>query len=292
MIIFKGGLFMKIYRVVPNGFLTGRRLETTDKVATEAVYYEMGYTPFSGNPGNHDFNSLDCDNLQGKYFYLFAEDAILEGNKLMINYHRLRSDICSMLEYDVPIDIIMKHIGYGDYTTDIFPLHLIESFIEKDDLGNNVTHSHEMDKNEKLKYLFAFFKQSLNTINEYGINSWDDLEYYEDLFGTTDFLSITDEEIKQALLNSEFYSTFLNQQRELVSSPYITGRVLPVNPEFLSYELKGNYDKIKEYYQNLGVRYEFSEEHREFKKELLNTINQGNQDQGKIKSLLESKKYI
>lgn len=94
------------------------------------------------------------------------------------------------------------------------------------------------------------------------------------------------------LLNSEYYSTFLNQQRELVSSPYITGRVLPVNPEFLSYELNSNYDKIKEYYQNLGVRYEFSEEHREFKKELLNTINQGNQDQGKIKSLLESKKYI
>ena len=76
---------MKIYRVVPNSFLVGRRLGAQNKVASEAVYYKMGYTPFSGNLGNHDFNTLDCDNLQGKYFYLYAEDAIFEGNKLIIN---------------------------------------------------------------------------------------------------------------------------------------------------------------------------------------------------------------
>jgi len=283
---------MKIYRAVPNGFLTGARLDTNDKVGSEALYYEMGYTPFSENLGHHDFNTLDCENLQGKYFYLFAEDAISEGNKLILGYLRLRNDTCSILEYDIPADIVMKHIGYGDYSYDVFPLHLMETFIERDDFGSTVTSSNEISESEKLKYLMSFFKKSLETIDAYGYDSSYDLDYYRELFEVTDLLSITDKQIKQTLLHSEFYPTFLNQHHELVSSPYITGKILPLNMDFLRYGLHGNFDRIKEYYQNMGVRYEFSEEHREFKKELLNLISQSNQDKEKIKNLLETNKYI
>ena len=120
---------MKIYRVVPDSFATGERLNANDKVGSEDIYYKMGYTPFSEKIGRHNFNTLNCENKQGKYFYLFAEDAIQEGSNLINVYHRLGVDTFSVIEYDMPEDIIMKNIGYGDYTHDIMPLYLIESFI-------------------------------------------------------------------------------------------------------------------------------------------------------------------
>ncbi len=78
---------MKIYRVVPSNFFMGYRLdedikESPETLYSETFYYKMGYTHFYKETG-HDFNTIDCENLQGKYFCLFPEDAILEGFKLM-----------------------------------------------------------------------------------------------------------------------------------------------------------------------------------------------------------------
>lgn len=64
---------MKLYRVVPDSFVTDKRIDTNDKVCSEVFYYKMGYIPFSGKIGKHDFNNLNCENRQGKYFNLFAE---------------------------------------------------------------------------------------------------------------------------------------------------------------------------------------------------------------------------
>ncbi len=62
-----------------------------------------------------------------------------------------------ILEYDIPIDMIMKHIGYGDYTYDIMPLYLIETFIEKDDFDGTVISSDDIDEHEKQKHLIEDF---------------------------------------------------------------------------------------------------------------------------------------
>ena len=90
--------------------------------------------------GGHEFNSLADDlSEEGKYFYLFAEDAIIQGNDLLGKYHRLTIDTFLVVEYDIPKEIILKNIGYGDYTEGINPLYLIESYIERSDLGNKKT---------------------------------------------------------------------------------------------------------------------------------------------------------
>ena len=280
---------MKIYRVVPDSFATGKRLNANEKVSSEDIYYKMGYIPFSDKPARHDYNNLQCEDKQGKYFYLFVEDAIQEGHSLINVYHRLRADTFSVIEYDIPEDIIIKNIGYGDYKHDITPLFLTETFIEKCDLGNSIINSNQVEENEILGTLMLVFKDSLKRMKEYCFSSYEDNEFYKGYFAVNSLSSINDDEkIKNTLLNTKFYHTFLNQQRELISSAYITGKMLSVNMDFVSYKL-GDWDEYSEYYQKLGVRCDFSKEHREFKEELLYNIRKYNPDKEKIKKLLKEK---
>lgn len=248
----------------------------------------MGYIPFSNKPGNHDFNILNCQDLQGKYFYLFAEDAIFEGNKLIRGYHNLPNDTCLLLEYDVPEDIIVKHIGYGDYTYDIRPLYLMESFLEKGDIGSSLISSDEVSKTEKTDCIAELFQESLGILGEYGGYSYRDIEYYRDLFWKSDLTGLTEEEIREVLLNSRLYYGFLNQKCELIASSFITGASAPVNMELISYEL-GSDGRISDYYQSKGVTCDLSKEHREFKKELLDTISSAGEDKEQIKRLLKNR---
>lgn len=281
---------MKIYRVVPDSFATGERLNANEKVGSEDIYYKMGYIPFSDKLARHDYNNLHCEDKQGKYFYLFGEDAIQEGYSLINNYHRLQTDTFSIIEYDVPEDIIMKNIGYGDYTHDIEPIFLVETFIEKWDLGSNIIKSNQIEENEMLRSLILVFKDSLKRMQEY--DSYRDKKFYEGYFAVNSLSSINDdEEIKNILLNSKFYHTFSNQQRELIPSAYITGKMLPVNMEFICSSFD-DWDEYSAYYQKLGVKCDFSTEHREFKKEVLYNLRKSNPDKEKIKQLLKEKKYI
>lgn len=102
---------MKIYRAVPDSFVTGKKMNQHFLTGVEDIYYMSGYTSFLGKRGFHDFNNLVIDqNKDGKYFYLFAEDAIEEASKLIRGFHRLSMDTCSLLEYDVPEDMILKKL--------------------------------------------------------------------------------------------------------------------------------------------------------------------------------------
>ena len=283
---------MKIYRVVPDSFATGDRLNAHEKVSPEDIYYRMGYTPFSGKMVRNKANTLNAQNKQGKYFYLFAEDAIQVSYILMHNFHELKADTFSLIEYDVPEDIIVKNIGFGNYTQDIFPIFCMETFIEKSDFGNHVIHSDQIDESTKLKYLLETFKDSLERTQAYGACASSDNEFYMDYFGVNSLSDLTDEEmIQNALLNSEFYRTFSTQPRELISSPYITGKIAPVNKRFILKKLR-DHDKYIEYYQNFGVKCNFSEEHKKYKEELSSQIGSENQDKEKIKELLKEKEYI
>lgn len=278
---------MKVYRIVPNAFFSGERLEASRHIALESLYYKMGYIPFSNKPGNHDFNTLNCQDLQGKYFYLFAEDAIFQGNKLIRGYHNLSNDTCSLLEYDVPEDLIIKHIGYGDYTDGIAPLYLIETFLEKGDISSTSISSDEISKDDKTNCIVESFRDSLGVLGECGGYSYKDLEYYQDLFWRSDLGSIAEDELRDALLNSALYYEFLKQKRELLSSPFITGNIAPVNMEFISYELASD-RRIMDYYQSNGLTCNITKEHREFKKELLDAIRSDGGDKEQVKKLLKN----
>lgn len=68
---------MKVYRAVPDSFVTNRKLEQKSLRGLEGIYYQAGYSSFVNKMGYHDYNNLAKDiKNEGKYFFLFAEDAV------------------------------------------------------------------------------------------------------------------------------------------------------------------------------------------------------------------------
>lgn len=289
---------MKLYRVVPDCFLIrGKKLEVNDKIYMESIYYNMGYTTFSIEKRDCYFNNLKCENKQGKYFFIFAEDAIRNGNFLYQSFHELIANLLLIEEYDIPEDIVMKNIGVGDYTRDM-PSFCLESFIEKKDFGSQIISTDQIDENGKLKYLVEFFKNSLERMKEYErcIDVEVAIDYYSAIFNT-DILSSTigEEQIKKVLLNSKLYSTFLRQYRELILSPFITKKIVPLNTEIFHYiNLEGEYEEqVNKYYQNLGIRCNFySKEHEEFKNEIIENMQGQNSNNETVRKLLKERNYI
>lgn len=236
--------------------------------------------------GYHDYNSLAKDiKKEGKYFFLFAEDAIEGANSLIGGYHRLNMDTCLVIEYDIPEEIILKMIGFGDYTDDKHSLYLIESYIEKDDFGNLIITTDEISVEEKTDFLIRALNESLKRILE--CQSLFDMIDYLKYFNYKKLESIIDntEEIANVLINNSFYNSFMDERRQLIQSSYITGKVVPVNRRFWHEKLK-NYKQIEDYFQNKGIDCNFSEEQNKRKKEILYYLQQDNQEKEKVKKLL------
>ena len=281
---------MKIYRVVPDLFLTGKKLNLAKKNSFEHLYYKTGCTSFSDEVSVFDFNTLNTDYLKGKFFYLFFEDAIEEENRFIKGYHRLNADVCAILEYDVPLDIIMKHIGYGDYSIGIRSIHLLETFVESSDIGSKEV---MITDEEKINNIVETFAETLQMLPEYGAFIISDLEYYTNLFGYKlsqykDLSSVSLERIKEILLSSNIYSLFLNQRSELLSSPYITGKTVPLNDQYIFSKFRTQ-EEISTYWQSFGITYETSKESLDFKEELLYQVSRVERDMTKIKKLLIEK---
>lgn len=282
---------MKIYRVVPESLATGKKINQHSLTGVEDIYYMAGYTSFLGKRGFHEFNNIDIDkNIDGKYFYLFAEDAIEEARKLLRGFHHLSLDTCSILEYDIPIDIVLKNIGYGDYTEDIYPWYIVETFIEKDLFGNKTITTAELSDEEKLVYLENSLAETLRRIQEFGFSSFNDCLFYKKLFDTKDLNSVINNSkaLAGAIQDSSFYQVFLEEQGELIKSKYNTKKIVPVNSDYLYHEL-GDYEEIKDYYKRIyNLNCDFSQDQRDFKDELLKAIKNEKKDE-EIKKLLKEK---
>lgn len=173
---------MKVYRAVPDSFVSNRKLEQKSLWSLEEIYYQVGYSSFVGKMEYHDYNNLAKDiKNEGKYFFLFAEDAIKEASYLIGGYHRLNMDTCLVVEYDIPEELILKMIGYGDYTKDIQSLYLIESYVEKNDFGNLTITTDEISSEGKKEILIKTLNESLKRILE--CQSYCDMLEYLEYFG-------------------------------------------------------------------------------------------------------------
>ena len=282
---------MKVYRAVPDSFVSNRKLEQKSLRGLEEIYYQVGYSSFIGKMGYHDYNNLAKDiKNEGKYFFLFAEDAIKEASYLIGGYHRLNMDTCLVVEYDIPEELIYKMIGYGDYTEGIQSSYLIESYVEKGDFGDLIITTDEVSIEEKTEILIKSLNESLKRILE--CQSYLDMLDYIEYFGDKKLESIIDnkQEIEKVLINSCFYNSFIREERQLIHSPYITGKVVPVNTSFWNSTFQ-NYDQIGDYYQNRGIDCNFSKEQNNVKGEILSYLQQDNQDKRKVKELLHQIKH-
>lgn len=282
---------MKVYRAVPDSFLTNKKLEQKPLCGLEGIFYQAGYSSFVGKMGYHSYNNL-AENIkdEGKYFFLFAEDAIQKASSLISSYHRLRMDTCLVIEYDIPEELVLKMIGYGDYTEGIFSTYLIESYVVKSDFGNSIITTAEIADDEKKEILIKALNESLK--RALNCKSYLDILYYYEYFDEKKLESIIDnrQEIARAIINSPFYKSFIDEKRQLIHSPYITGRVVPINIKFWDNELH-NLSQIEAYYQNMGIDCNFSKEQKQCKEEIIYYLQQDNQDQEQIKKLLRQIKH-
>lgn len=166
----KGEMNMKIYRVITNTFTTARVRLGLTPTALEDIYYDMGYISLLGNASFHKCNNI-YENISGdgKYFFLFPEDAILIGNQLLKIYHGLfYIDTFLVVEYDVPNELILKNIGYGDYSN-YWSRKILETFIEKEDLGNKIITTDSIGIERKTQSFINRFSDSIQKICDFNI---------------------------------------------------------------------------------------------------------------------------
>ena len=288
---------MKLYRVVPNIFSYEGRLKCGIASNVEAIYYKLGFASFQGftvmNKYNNVFDQGEKYKM-GKFFYLFPEDAIKMGYSLLVNAQRLYNvGSFYVLEYDFPEDLITKHYGYGDYTTNI-PLYLMETYIEKEDFitdEKKIKTPNEISNEEKNQVLV---KMLTETIVKQKINT-QDLCWYDDFFDRNygkelyEFIGNPDN-IEQAIKDNII---LLPPKGELIKTSYLTGKTLLIDLE-TTIEKYHNWENASEYFNSLGVRYDVSKEQEHFKQELIEAsgINGRKKDKEKVLSLLKNRNYL
>lgn len=297
---------MKVYRVVPNTFSTGERLDSSRIPGGEDIYYKLGYASFVGERGFHKHNNLFDESEQiedGKYFFLFLEDAIKQGYYLLTMFHYLR-DVGSfyILEYDFPEEVVLKHFGYGDYLDKNGCANpLFEVFIDKKDFSTGakeVIGTQSLSSKLIQKTLFDSFGDVLKAAErivafaptEFVLyDNYFEKNYWQGFYDVVDNSEIT----KDILVNSRLFSEFLQLSGKLIKSPYLTGNIISVNLEELMYKYS-KWSEVAEYFKLLGWRFDVSKEQKEFKSELLrysgyNSL--GNKEPDEVRRLLKERHY-
>lgn len=286
---------MKIYRVMPFDIQRYTRFTENGYINVEDIYYNAGYISFRNKDIHHTNNNIyreipKEEYNDGKYFFLFIEDAITKGH-ILNRFHNTRYNHFFIAEYNIPEDLILKYIGYGDYTFDIIKDYALECFIKKSDFLGQIEKSNELDENFKIDALISSLNQLL--INDLCFKF--DNDFYTKLFKVEDLASVinNEEAIKRVLLNCSYYNSFLQTSVDLIKTPYITGKIIAVNDRQLFREYKGRWNS-SEYFKQFGLDADFSEKQKDFKNDLLSYAGLYNKekDSDKIKSLLKERKYI
>ena len=197
---------MKLYRVAIDYFTTQPYLESfsNKKYLFESIYYNIGYIPFRSSnmakPSYLGYNSIRSEiNGDGKYFFVFPFDAYKYANEVVYAQTPYVTPTARILEYDIPLDVALNHLGYGVYSNNN---DVVETFVEKKQLGDRFIPSYNFDKSTKREYMTSHILEVADFVKKYK-------EYSE---------SEISEVLKRAVYSIE------NDNSELCLSKYITGR--------------------------------------------------------------------
>lgn len=283
---------MKVYRAVPDSFFMLNILKKfeNDQRTFEDVYYKMGYISFGQNTKhsyNNIYRNLSDQERCGKYFFLFIEDAVLNGLSILNSFHGIEQNYTFIiLEYEIPDDLVLKHIGYGDYTRDCFQNYVMECFVTKNDMINNKM-SINISAEEKERGLVSAFENSLNAIDEYADAAYFENEFYKKFFNVNNLSKIIHEPnlLIKRLINSPFYETYINSQ--IIQSSFITGNSIYVN------DFVDDYHQLIEKLEPIDNRFDNVNDQDYFKKELMYYSSQDTEEaKESIKTLLKERYYM
>ena len=282
---------MKVYRAIPDVFYTDNYLKEDRKSTFEDIYYGMGYIPF--NELHHSYNNIyknlsSEEKKAGKYFFLFAEDAIWNGLFLLKSFHNAHLSTFKVVEYDVPDELVLKHIGSGDYKKDAFENRCMECFLTKDDIEGEHILTTELSEEEKHLGIFNAFQNSLKSIVDYDHQVYFETEFYKDYFNCCDLSSLVNnaDKLEKGLVNSPLYTKFMNSEISIVKTPIITGKIFRVN-EF------DDWSDLAKPFRSIGERFENYNDQERFKRQLIYFSGSDDQEsKEKVKTLLKEKQYM
>lgn len=285
---------MKLYRAVPNSFYMKDILKGTknDRHIFEDVYYRMGYIPIRQHI-NHNYNTiyrkLNDQEKCGKYFFLFLEDAIWNGLSLLQSFHNIHGSITFIiLEYEVPDDLVLKHIGNGSYTSDAFPNLIMECFITKDDIYGNKSSSINISNEEKENGLIKAFENGLKSIEGNKYELYSQYLFDQQFFNIDDLSEVINNPnmAVKKLINSPLYNDYMNKNNEIIKTPFITGKLTYVY-------YSDDYDQLVEKLEPLNKRFNDFDDQYQFKNELLHYSSIDSDDaKEKVKKLLKERHYM
>lgn len=284
---------MKVYRVVPDSFFMLNILKKfeNDPRTFEDIYYKMGYISFGQNTKhsyNNIYRNLSDQERCGKYFFLFIEDAVWNGLVLLNSFHSIEQNYTFIiLEYEIPDDLVLKHIGYGDYTRDIFKNYVMECFVTKNDITHNGLSYINISDEAKEKGLVCAFENSLSTIDEYAEAAYFENEFYKSFFNVDNLNEIIHEPnvLIKGLINSPFYEAYMNSQ--IIQTSFITGKLIYVN------DFVDDYHQLIEKLESRDKRFDNVNDQNHFKQELMYYSEQDTEEaKERIKTLLKERYYM
>ena len=150
---------IKIYRVLKDHLTTGGSMYFADD-----LYAYLGYTLFDGEINYGFANNIGYNQCEeGKYFFLFPEDAIMCSTTLLYD----QCFTAKIVEYEFPIKYVFYNIGYGEYENDsIFHRWVTELTIGKSRFTGKELSSKDIDEELKRKIIQKSYKEVYELLGE------------------------------------------------------------------------------------------------------------------------------
>ena len=260
---------IKVYRVLKDHLSIGYM--STMTYHPEDLYVYLGCTPFYGRIYHGFANNIGYNQREeGKYFFLFPEDALLCSSALLNN----DCYTAKIVEYEFPLSNVFYNIGYGEYDNRTIHHHWVTEFT----IGKSVfTGKNISSKNIDEKLKREIIKKSYDEIHELlGDNKMSEYfpkdDYVFEKFG------------KRLNFRTE---QFINHEAKLIQSKEMTGRVWTIIN--FGYDKSNVRDVNIEHLANNGLILDCSNEFKEFRNDIGYLFGCDYRGQDKAKKMI--KKY-
>lgn len=266
---------LKLYRVLKDHLTIGW-LHTCTYHPDDLFTY-MGYTPFYGDIRYGHANNYGCRQYEeGKYFFLFPEDALFCSN-ILLNGECFTAKI---VEYEFPLDYVFYNIGNGRYENGYWsPRYYInECTIGKSFFTGEKNFSKDIGEKLKKNAIQKSYDEICEIVDD------DVMKKYFEKEGLF-------KKIEKKLTMRE--KQFINANIEIIKSKEFTGRTWTIINRGFG---KTNVKPINiEHLANKGLILDYSEDAKKFRDEVVYLLSSDGSGPNEAKKLImtyyNNKKY-
>ena len=198
---------IKVYRVLKDHLAIGYAHTLT--YHPDDLYAYLGYTPFYGRIRYGFANNIGYNQREeGKYFFLFPEDALLCSPTLLYG----QCFTAKIVEYEFPIEEVFYNIGYGEYDNRSIHHHWVTEFtIGKSKFTGKKISSKDINEELKRQIISRSYGEICDLLGENKMGKY--FPQHPEVFS---------EEVAGWLISRS--KKFINHEAELKETKEMTGR--------------------------------------------------------------------